>query len=147
MGPRSLPPDFSEVVRAHHSKSVGFVVAASAPCLGIRDDEIARVRRNLRPVTPPGLPTPPPEGSWILAVMLCPGDDTASVAAWAATLHPSLVDRIRFYHHPDTDLVAALTAWYAAGLPDPLTAEISDFASFHKQFGLDFNNQVYRDFA
>ena len=41
--------------------------------------------------------------------------------------------------------VEAFAAWYLAGLEDPRTAEVEDFATFHKQFGLDFNNQVFHD--
>ncbi len=83
--------------------------------------------------------------SWLIGVLLCPGDDTRVIADWASSLPAPEVGRVRFYHHPDLDLVAALEAWYDAGLPDPRTSEVWNYKTFHKQFGRHLNDQVYRD--
>jgi hypothetical protein len=32
-----------------------------------------------------------------------------------------------------------------AGLPDPLVVEVRTWADFHKAFGADLNNRIYRD--
>jgi hypothetical protein len=134
------------VVSANHKRMKGWIWAQSEPCLSIAKEEVTRIRRNLEAVPAKGVPPPPSaRGWWILAVLLCPGDTTEAVAAWARDLRAAARERIRFFVHPDTDLVRAFTSWYAAGLEDPLTAEVEDFATFHKQFGWDFNNQVYRD--
>src|SRR3989304_846539 len=90
-------------------------------------------------------PPPPEPDWWVLAVLLCPGDTTEAVAAWARQGRAPVADRIHFYLHPHTNPVEAFAAWYAAGHQEPRTAEVEDFATFHKQFGWDLNNQVYRD--
>lgn len=79
----------------------------------------------------------------MVCVLLCPRDDTETIAKWAVQLDRGSVDRIRFYHHPDVDLEVAFREWYAAGLPDPMTAEVHDFGSLHSQFGRAFNVLVY----
>lgn len=121
------------------------MVASSEPCRSIRDQEVARIRRQLRALEPEDLPRTIRAPSWMVGVLLCPGDGTETVARWAVALLEADRERVRFYHHPRVDLVAAFAAWYAGGLPDPVRAEVSDFKSFHKRFGWDFNNQVYRD--
>lgn len=130
---------------AHHRKTTGFVLAPSRPCVDIREEEVRAIHRNLRPVGVEDLPRLRLPASWILAAIVCPGDDLRPLAEWAGALARDAVDRVRLYAHPDVDLVDALAPWYAAGLDDPLTAEAEDFVTFHKQFGWDFNNQVYRD--
>jgi hypothetical protein len=124
----------------------GWIWAQSEPCLTMAKEEVRRVRRNLAAfdaAKPPPAAVPP--AWWILAVLLCPGDTTKDVVAWARGLREVEVERIRFYLHPDTDAVAAFREWYLAGSKDPKTAEVEDFGTFHKQFGWDLNNQVYRD--
>lgn len=139
-------PDYAATVREHHPDAEGWLVASREPCITIRGREVQHVDRVLRPTGPTGLPDPGDlPRSWMLAVLLCPGDDTALVAAWASSIPAGERDRVRFYHHPDVDLTGAFEAWYAAGLADPRTFEIQDFKTFHKQFGRHFNDQVYRD--
>lgn len=140
------PSDFSAVVRAHHEESTGYVVASSGECLGIQRDEIEFVNRNLQGARPADLDALDPDGSWFMGVLLCPGDGTSEVGAFAAGLPPEDRHRVRFYVHPDVDLVSALEGWYEAGLGDPMTSEVEDFSSFHARFGRHFNLQVYENF-
>jgi hypothetical protein len=146
MAPRPSQPDFARTVAQNHPRMKGWIWAQSGPCLSIAKDEVKKIRRNLAAVGPTGAPpTPATPLWWVLAVLLCPGDTTTAVVEWATALRGSGGDRIRFYMHPDTDPISAFAAWFGAGLADPLTAEVEDFASFHQQFGWDFNKQVYRD--
>ena len=146
MPPRPSQPDFAQVVASNHPRLRAWLWAQSDPCLSIAQQEVKRIRRNLVAVGPSGAPAVPSSPAWwLLAVLLCPGDTTGAIAAWAKAIRGPVSDRVRFYLHPETDPVAALAAWYNAGLPDPLTAEVEDFKTFHQQFGWDYNNQVYRD--
>lgn len=145
MPPRDPPPDFAGVVRPRFRACDGIVVASSGLCRRIRAQEEKVPGRDFQGATPQGLSKLQLEGSWIVGVLLCPGDDTRAVANWATSLGPDEIDRIRFYYMPGTDLVGALAAWYGVGLPDPVTAEIEDWPTFHKTFGRDHANQVYQD--
>ena len=146
MAPKPDQPDFALTVAQNHPRMKGWIWAQSDPCLSIAKDEVKKIRRNLEAVGPASAPPKPATRLWwMLAVLLCPGDTTTAVAAWAAALPGAGDDRIRFYLHPETDPTSALAAWHGAGLADPLTAEVEDFGSFHQQFGWDFNKRVYRD--
>ncbi|HKZ59140.1 MAG TPA: hypothetical protein VJ547_04740 [Candidatus Thermoplasmatota archaeon] len=146
MASRGAPSDFARAVAGNHRRMKGWIWAESEPCLSIAKEEVRRIRRNLEAVSASRAPPPPSEPDWwVLAVLLCPGDTTEAVAAWARQGRAPVADRIHFYLHPHTNPVEAFAAWYAAGHQDPRTAEVEDFATFHKQFGWDLNNQVYRD--
>lgn len=147
MEPRDRPTDFAAIVGAHHREARAFLLATSEHCAEVRDREVEVVRRNLEVVDPAALLDLEPEGSWVLAVLVCPGDTVEAVARWAAELPAEALQRVLIYLRTDVDTVAALAPWYAADLPNPYTADFTDWAGFHKQFGADFNNQVYRDFA
>lgn len=140
------PSDFSEVVRDHHQEALGYILASSGECLGIRREEIEVVNRNLRALDPEDLSGLDPEEPWFLGVLLCPGDGTQEVASFVADQPPEDRHRVHFYVHPDVDLVDAFRSWYAAGLADPATSEVEDFPTFHTRFGRHFNLQVYEDF-
>jgi len=145
---RGAPRDFARVVGANHVRMKGWIWATSEPCTSIGEQEVRRIRRNLETVRPGAVPPARAARRWgLVAVLLCPGDTAATVVAWLGGLRGAEPDRVRFYVHPGTDLVAALSPWFASGWDDPFTAEVEDFATFHRQFGWDFNNQVYRDAA
>jgi len=124
----------------------GLLWARSGACLTVAREEVRRIRRNLK-LLGPGAAVETPSGRrwWLLAVLLCPGDTTEAVSAWARSTKGLEGERVRFYLHTSADPVACFAAWHASGLPNPVTADFSDFTDFHKQFGWDFNNQVYRD--
>lgn len=138
-------PDYAQVVRAHHTKTTGYIVAVSGTCIGIRDAEIARIRRKLVATSPEKLDALEPKGSWILAFVICPVDDLRAIVVWLGKQSSTARRRVRLYAHPDVDLVKVLKPWYAADLEDPRVAFVTDFASFHKRFGNDLNDQVYAD--
>lgn len=122
------------------------LIAASGP-LGraIQRRSLRNIERRLQATSATDLPAvadlPP---SWLLAIVLSPGEDTDAVALWTASLPRRLRGRVRFYLLPGVR-ASAFRAWYAAGLDDPFTAEVRDWPSFHKQFGADLNLQVYLD--
>jgi hypothetical protein len=142
---KDRPTDYATVVREHAARTTGIILADSGDCLDIRGHEVRHVRRMLRPVASGDLEKLELPDSWMLAAILCRGDSTSLVAGWAARLSAPLRDRIRFYQHPDCDLVAALAPWYAAGLDDARVVEVRDFTSFHKEFGVHLNDRIYAD--
>lgn len=142
-----LPPGYAEVVRAHHAQTTAYLLATSSPCRALRDEEIRRVQRRLERIEPADLAGFAPRGSWLLAVLLCPGDDVQALAVWAARLPAADLDRIRMYRRRGVDAAAALAAWVEAGLPPPLMSEVRDFASLHKVLGRHLNDRVWLDHA
>lgn len=136
--------DFAAVVRAHWPETTGYVVAGSPPCIQIGEDEVANVRRRLEFVHLADVSTLVPDGSWFMAVIVCPGDDLAALAAWAQDRE---VGRVYFYLHADAD-GSALAPWQAAGLPtDRVDDGFRSWGPLHKVMGLDLNRQVYEDHA
>ncbi|HEV8359346.1 MAG TPA: hypothetical protein VGR28_02715 [Candidatus Thermoplasmatota archaeon] len=142
-----LPPGYAQVVRAHHRKTAAYLLATQPDCTRVRDEEIRRVRRRLEPLVLDDLAAGRfrPRGSWLLAVLLCRGDDTDALAAWATGVSVEDRDRVRFYYRRGTDLAVALRAWVDGGLGAPLAAEVRDFASFHKVFGKHLHDRVWLD--
>ncbi|MEK6975241.1 MAG: hypothetical protein AABY18_02750 [Candidatus Thermoplasmatota archaeon] len=139
------PRDYHQVVRAHAAKTRGFILAERHPCLDIQAREVAAIRRDLERAFAANLADLKPPASWLLAVILCPGDDTQAIANWTKRLPTRDVDRVRFYAHADVDLAQALEAWVAAQLPPPRLDACDDWKEFHRQFGLHLNDQTYRD--
>lgn len=139
------PGDYAAVVRANVARTRGFLLAERHPCLDIRDREVESIQRDLRPAVAATLADLDLPDSWMLAVILCPGDDTTAVAAWAGQLQPRHVDRIRFYAHPEADLGDALAAWMDRRLPPPRVDETRDWGEFHRRFGLHLNDLVYQE--
>lgn len=137
--------DFAAVVRAHWRATHGFLLASHGPCREVQTEEIWRIRRSLRRVTSQELPRLEPTGSWLLAVLLCEGDDAQAVAPWAKARAAGDRDRIRFYAHAGADVGEALRPWQEAELGLPLVSSFDNFASFHRQFGADLNVRIYRD--
>lgn len=141
------PPDFVPTVRAHLHDLAGWVVAASGDCLDVQAKEVERINRALEAVHERNLrPGRRPDArSWLVGVLVCPGDALEGLAVWASRLEEADLRRVRLYFLPGSDPVKALSAWYGVGLPDPYTADVEDWAMFHKRFGLDLNNQIYLD--
>lgn len=139
------PPGYPDVVRTHHRKTAGYLLATHPACREVVGEELERVARNLKPIEPEGLARFRPAGSWFLAVLLCPGDDTEAIAAWASRLKLEDLERVRFYLHPKADLETAMDAWLKAGLELPPAVVVRDFAAFHKVFGKHLNDRVWQD--
>lgn len=143
---RGMPPRWHAVVRAHHRRTVGLVVAQSGDCLKIQADERDLVRgRAFQPLRPGELARRAIPKSWFLGVLLCPGDTTDALAAWAKTLAPDDLERIHMYYTPSVDLRRALAAWTREGLPDVPVNEVRNFRSFHHLYGRHHADRVFRD--
>lgn len=137
---------FRDVVAAHHQDSDAVLVAATDPCLSIAYDESANVTgRSFRIDRPQGLAGLELRASWLMAVLLCPGDDTSLVSAWVrgGDRDPR---RILFYLHPTTDARRALAAWREAGFPVLSTWTVESWKELHAHFGAAWNVRVFDDF-
>ncbi|MHB1260741.1 MAG: hypothetical protein ACYC2H_03400 [Thermoplasmatota archaeon] len=142
-------PDAAAIVRAHWKEAELLVFAQRQPCIALRQDELARIDRVMLAVDAQGLrgwaKRSKPRKSWLAAVLVCPGDDTADLAAVVQDLGLDAT-RFHFYLHKDAK-VGALAAWAQAGLPlDAVDEDITDWALLHRRLGLDFNIQVVGDF-
>lgn len=143
---RALTPSWNEVVRANQERTVGLVVARTEPCLSIQRDEQGLVPgRKFRPVRPEALAALDLGDSWFIGILLCPGDDTTAVAAWAKSLPRAALWRIRFYHVEGVNVKAALAAWKKADLPEAPTFIVSGFRAFHKLYGFHHGDVAFRD--
>lgn len=137
---------FRDVVAAHHADSDAILVAAREPCFSIALDEKRGARgRTVRIVAPEDLAGLRLRESWIAAVLLCPGDDTASIATWASSGKRD-PRRIVFYFHADTKPRQALLAWTQAGLPVHATWTVKDWKELHRHFAAAWNVRVFEDF-
>lgn len=142
-------PDWHEVVAGNWQKTTGFLLALRDPCLRIRDEELAAIRKNrvLVALDPTGLKGWVPPESWLLAVLVCPGDDVRPVVDWVRE-HGTEPDRVKFYARRGTDLFDALGAWAEAGLPDPVVEEgFVTWRDLHRAFGRDLAIRILQDWG
>ncbi len=142
----AFPGNPRDVIHPHRFETAGYLLATSAPCTRIVADEVRIVKRTLYALTSGHAPPVSRPRSWVLAILVCPGDTLAGIAPWVRRLASRDRERVYVYFHPDTDQVAALAPWYKAGLDDPITSLAQDFRSFHKSFGARMNLQTYLDF-
>lgn len=142
------------VVRAHMHGTTTFLVADRPPCTHTRDKEFTATRPKRGPqptgrvmvaLDPAGLAALDLPRSWLVVVLLCPGDGTTEVAAFAKGLSPPDRERVVFYHHPDADLGAALKEWADSGLAPPPVEEAADFPELHSHLGGVINERIYQD--
>lgn len=139
-------PDWARVVRDNWHRTTAYLLASTRPCIEIRDDELdaVRDRRVLVGVGPKDLEDWSPSGSWMLAVILCPGDSTEHLAAWAKE-HRIDETRVHFYLHPDTPW-DVLKPWDDAGFPtDRVDDDVDSWKRLHRLFGLALNDRVAKD--
>lgn len=136
--------DYAAVVRANH-QTTGYIMASRQPCITIRDDEVRHINRRLVALIPDDLDALEPGMSWLMAVVLCPGDDSHALAAWAK--RAGAPERVRFYLHPDTHVNDALAAWADAGFAAAKVDVVASWKELHPGFGRALNDQVYADFA
>lgn len=137
---------FHDVVAEHHGDSQAFLLARSEPCITIAYDEKENVTgRSFSVVRPDELDDLEVASSWIMAVLLCPGDTSRSLAEWIQA-HDRDPSRVLFYLHPDTDPIPALEPWEEAGLQVHSTWTVEDWKPLHKHFGQHWNVQIFDDF-
>ncbi len=145
-----LPPTASQQVKPHILKTTGYILAKSGDCLGIMRREAAfdPKKRTFQSVAADHLSKTAFKGSWFLGVLLCSGDTTDKIAAWANTRPIADLSRIRFYFHAGTNPYAAMKAWVTAKLPDPLFDEgITAWKPFHHLYGGHHATQCFYDFV
>lgn len=143
-----LPPGAIERVRPHLQKTVGYILAASGDCLDIQAREVDTIKtRRFRSVGPDQLESLELPESWILAAVMCPGDDTHAIARFTEGLHAGDRQRIRFYWYPETRPADALKPWLAADLGPIQEDDIDGWQRFHKLFGAHHSIQVFIDHA
>lgn len=148
MARREEERTYAEVVRAHRMDTVVYVLADSGDCMDIRDDEVANVPgRELAPITSGDLGDLDPGGSWMLAVIVCPGETVDALATLATGRPRGDLERVGIYLHQDVDADRAMRPWAEADLPPVDTDVVADFASFHRRFGNDLNDRIYADWA
>jgi len=139
------PGDFSSVVASHWPKSVAYLQASKKPCIEIRDDEIAKIGGNrvLRPLEHGEFAKIRLDATWILGVILCPGDDVKDLIAWvkAAKVAPS---RIWFFLHVSADM-KILQAWEDAGHATNQVDIVDGWDDLHPIFGLMLSDQIYEE--
>lgn len=145
-------PDATDVVREHWHEAECFLVAARPTCIDIRDDEVGAIDRLLHGGSPDDLDAWIRPASWFVAVLLCPGDDTAALVRATERLGLD-ARRFHFYLHAEASF-DALRAWADAGLPldrvddaGPGGTPITDWKALHRLLGLHFNVQILADFT
>lgn len=138
-------PDWYETVRANWPRTTGFLLASQDPCIKIRGEELdaVRGRRVLVGVGPESLATWVPPESWLLAVILCPGDDVEALLVWAKR-HRVDSGRVMFFLHPKAD-AEILRPWRDAGYSTARVDTVASWPLLHKLFGLALNDRVYED--
>lgn len=138
--------EFRDLVAKHHKDSSAILVASREPCVAIAYDERVNAHgRAFQIVGPEELPSFQPPESWIMGVLLCPGDDTVGIASWADK-HQIDGERIVFYIHRDTEYRAALKGWVEAGFSVHASWTIRSWRELHKHFGAAWNVRVFDDF-
>ena len=145
--PKTRTVDRVEIIRRHRLDTTAFVVATQPNCLAIATLEAQKVTgRRLKLIRPDELASPERlPASWVVAVLLCPGDATAAIASWVRRLPSIARSRIWFYEAPGIDGAWAYAAWKDAGLGNPLADPFSGFLEFNKLFANDLNEQIYQD--
>lgn len=137
------PDDYVSVVRANHHKTVCYILVGREPCLGIAQAEVDAVERNIQLVLYGDLGKVALPSSWLLACVICPGDDLVALARWVKTRR-ARGSRIRFFLHPSAD-ENVLRSWEAAGLGKARAVTVSKWQELHPQLGRALNDTVYLD--
>ena len=149
-------PTRRDIVAPHVHDTVCYVLAQGEPVTAtalaqrdanrMRATARGRVGRDIRPIKPARFRTLRPEGSWLLMVFLCTGDDLARLVAWVKE-DVARAERIRFYHHETTDPAPLLRPWAGAGLPMPRIDAFRDQRSVSARFGQDIVQRIVDDFG
>lgn len=139
-------PDWYAIVRDNWSKTTGYLLASRQPCIAIRDKEIESVKgRVLVGRSGEDLAGWDPSGSWLMAIIVCPGDQIDDVVEWFLR---SKADPARawFFLHIDTK-ATVLRPWEEAGFHADQVDWVKAWQGLHKSFGLALNDRVYADWA
>lgn len=141
-------PGWYEIVRQNWQKTTAHLLADTEPCIKIRDDELEAIEENrvLVGLSFEALDAWVPSGSWMLAILLCPGDDLTRLISWAGE-HEIDPSRVHFYLHPDTPW-QILEPWRKAGYPtDRVDDDIDSWERLHRLFGLALSERIVKDWS
>ncbi len=141
-------PDWSQTVRENWTKTTAFLLASAQPCIAIRDEEVRAIKANrvLVGLSASDLEAWHPPSSWMLAVLVCPGDTTLDVTAWVRSRKAD-PRRVHFFLHPGTKW-GALDAWADAGFPIvSLDDDIASWERLHKRLGLALSDRIVADWG
>lgn len=138
------PADYRDVVHAGRLDTRVFLLAGELPCIRLRDEAARPEGRDYRTADLGGLEDVEPPQRFLVAAILCPGEDTEILVAW---MRRRGVDagRVFLVLHPETDAVAALAPWYEAGHADPVFVEADRWSGFAKDLGRFVNDWIYAD--
>ena len=140
-------PDAARIVRDHWRHADLVIVAHQPPCIKIRDDELANLDRLVMAANPEQLLAwaPGRRHSWMVAVLVCKGDDLQPLADAVRELRLE-PDRFHFYLHEDASL-ETLRPWIHGGFSfDHIDTDVKDWKGLHKLLGIDFNVRIVEDF-
>ncbi len=137
------PEDFGTVVGQHWASSIAYLQASRQPCIKIRDDEVGKIgdNRNLVAIGPGDLDQIDRSRTWVLGVILCPGDNASEVTSWVRK-HRVNPGHVWFFLHSNTDM-AALQPWADAGYPTNQVDFVADWAELHPVLGLYLSDYIY----
>ena len=140
-------PDAARIVRDHWKEADLVVMAHQPPCIKIRDDELANLDRVATAANHEQLRgwAPGRRRSWMVAVLVCKGDDLRPLAEAVRDLRLE-ANRFHFYMHKDASL-QILRPWVQQGLAlDHVDTDVQDWKGLHKFLGIDFNVRIVEDF-
>lgn len=139
-----LDPAAKEIIRRHWRATTASVLASEPPCLGLRDQAVLPKGRRCDAKEMRDLAALRPGKSWVMAIILCPGDNLQQVAAWAVR-HRADGDRFILFHVAGVDLRQALAPWRKAGFGLPLLVEVETWLDMAGVLGSHINNVILRD--
>lgn len=135
-----------EIVRRHWRETTAYVLASEPPCLGLRDQTVLPKGRRYDAKALRDLATLRPGKSWVMAIILCPGDTLQQAADWAVK-HRADGERFILFHIRGVDLRGALAPWRDAGYGLPLLVEVETWLDMAGVLGQHINNVILRDYG
>lgn len=148
-----FPPGWHDIVREHHAKTAGYVVAQTGDCLDLQAQEQRHPKGRLRgreftPIPISNLATQRLPVSWFLGIILCPRDDLEPILDWYITLPAEGRDRVVLFFHPKFAKDSLDQAWGRRGAPAPQTVRLrGTWEHFHHVYGRLHGDRVYVDHA
>lgn len=130
-----------DVIVDHLHDCLGIIVADTEPCIGVHA-AIPADKRDSRRATQSDLDAAWFRSSYVVAVVLCPGDSTKKLAAFAAK-HKLDPDRFHFYHPPGVDPIAALRDWRTAGFHVHSIEEVDKWGPVNQHFAAHWNHVIH----
>jgi hypothetical protein len=133
-------------IRKHRLDTTAYVLLREANCFGLKPADFTKVAgRRLVPIGADQLPVHPLPKSWVLVVLVCPGDDLDALAAWAARLTRADLHRVWFYELHGQDARRSYKPWVDAGLQYPPNERVDDVQEFNHVFANELNIRILLD--